>query len=164
MAREIRDGKSIVRGAVNKIGRQCARYRVAPPVGQFGLQNARSTGADEHPHALRTVFCAGRAHRLGKAILQQAQQREPVVATIKFGQMRRQLHRIHPGHLANACRQVHRLKRTWRKSAATLAQCIQGLVKTATDAAGCREMGEVERVQEGISLSSVKQAVTRLDR
>ena len=83
MAREIRDGKSIVRGAINKIGGECASHRVASPVGQLGLQNAGGTGAEEHTNALRTVFCDGSAHRLGKAILHQSQQREPIVAAIK---------------------------------------------------------------------------------
>jgi len=163
MAREIRNGKSIVRGAVNKIGRQCARHRVAPPVGQLGLQNAGSAGADEHTHALRTIFCAGHAHRLGKAILQQAQQREPVVAAIKFRQVRGQLHRIHPGHLANESRQVHRLKRARRQPATALAQGVQRLVETATDAAGDCEMGEVERVQGEVNLLSVKKPVSKLE-
>ena len=40
MAREIRDGERIVRGAVNKVRGECAGHRVAPPVGQLGLQNA----------------------------------------------------------------------------------------------------------------------------
>lgn len=144
MAREIRDGKSIVRGAVNKIGGKGASHRVAPPVGQLGLQNAGSAGAEEHPDALRTVFFDGSVHRLGKAILHQSQQREPVVAAIKISQVRGKLHRIDPGHLANERRQIHSIERARRQPGASLEQCVQGLVETATDAAGCGEMGKPE--------------------
>ncbi len=87
MAREIRDGKSIVRCAINKIGRERAAHRIATPVGQLGLQNAGSAGAEEQTNALRTVFCDGSAYRFGKSILHQSQQREPVVAAIKVGQV-----------------------------------------------------------------------------
>ena len=153
MAREIRDGKSIVRGAVNEIGGECARHRVAPPVGQLGLQNAGSAGAEKHPDALCAVGCDGSAHRLGKAILHQSQQREPVVAAIEVGQVRGKLHRIHPGHLADERRQIHRIERARRQPGAALAQSVQGPVEATTDAAGRGEMGEPERVQGKVSLS-----------
>ena len=153
MAREIRDGKSIVRGAINKICRECAALRVASPIGQLGLQNAGCAGAEEHANALRTVACNGSAHRLGKAILHQSQQREPVVAAIKVGQVHGKLHRIHPFHLADEGRQIHRIERARRQPGATLAQRGQGLVESAADAAGGGEMGEPERVQGEISLS-----------
>ena len=96
---------------------------------------------------MRTVFCDGGAHRPGKAVLTQSQQREPVVAAIKVGQVRGKLHRIHPCHLANESGQIHRIERAWREPGATLAQRGQGLVEAATDAAGRSEMGEPERVQ-----------------
>ena len=120
MAREIGDRKRIVRGAINKIGGECAAHRVAPPIGQLSLQNAGRAGAEEHADALRAVFCNGRAHRFGEVILHQAQQREPVVAAIEVGQMRGELHRIHARHLANERRQVHRIERARRKPGATL--------------------------------------------
>lgn len=144
MVREIRDRKSIVRGAVNKLGGECACHRVAPPVGQFGLQDARSAGAEKHTDAVRAVCCDGGAHRLSKAILHQSQQREPVIAAIKIGQVCGKLHRIDPGHLANERRQIYRIERARRQPGAPLEQCVQGLVEAATDAAGCGEMGEPE--------------------
>ena len=153
MARKISDGKSIVRGAVNKIGGECASHRVAAPVGQLGLQNAGCAGTEEHADALRTIFCDGGAHCLGKAVLHQSQQREPVVAAIKVGQVRGKLHRIYPLDLTDERRQIHRIERARRQPGATLAQRGQGLVESAANAASRGEMGEPERVQGEISLS-----------
>src|SRR3990167_11246203 len=96
MTREIGDGKSIVRGAINKIGGEGTAHRVAPTVSQFGLQNAGGAGADKYANALRAVSCAGGRHGTGKAILRQAQQREPVVTAIEVGQWRGKLHAIDP--------------------------------------------------------------------
>ena len=151
MPREIRDGKSIVRRAINEIGRQGAGCRIAPPVGQLGLQNAGCAGADEYTNALCTMFCDGSANRFVKIVLRQTQKREPVVAAIEIGQMRGKLRGIHPRHLADACRQIHRIERARRKAGATLAQRVQSLIKAATDTAGRSEMGKPEWVQSKAS-------------
>jgi hypothetical protein len=164
MAGEIRNGKSSVRGAINKIRGEGASRRVASPVGQLGLQNAGSAGAEKHANALRTVSRDGSAHCLGKSVLSQSQQREPVVATIEVGQVRGKLHRIHPWHLANESRQIHGIKRARHQARATLAQCGEGLVEAATDADGRREMGEPERVQREASPASVKEDFRKLQR
>lgn len=120
---------------------------VASPVGQFGLQNAGSAGAEKHTNALCAKFFDGSMHRLGKAILHQAQQRKPIVAAIEFGQVCWNPHFIHSCHLAYNGRQIHRVKCARGKSCTTLAQCGKRLVETATDAAGRGEMGKPERVQ-----------------
>ena len=147
MAREIGDRKRIVRRAINKIGGEGAAHRVAPPVGQLGLQDTGGAGTEKYTDALRAVLCNGRAHRLGKAILHPSQQRESVVAAIKIGQVCGKLHRIHSCYLANKRRQIHRIERARREPSATLSERIKSVVKTATDTAGRGEMGKPERIQ-----------------
>ena len=155
MAREIRDGKGIVRCAIYKIGGECTSRSIPSPVGQLGLQNAGSAGAEKYANALRAVFCNGNMHRPGKAILHQSKLREPVVAAIKVGQVSRELHSIHPCYFANEGRQIHRIKCARRQSGAALAQRGERLVEAATDAAGCGEMGEPKRVQRKVGLSCI---------
>ena len=119
MTREIGDGKSIVRGAVNKIGGEGAAHRIAPTVSQFGLQNAGGAGANEYANALRAIFSGGGRYGFGKAVLHQSEQREPVVSAVKVGQVRGQLHGIDTRDFAHKSCQIDRIERA-RKQPATL--------------------------------------------
>lgn len=122
MARKIGNRKRIVRFAINEIFRERAAHRVASPIGQLGLQNAGSTGADKHANALRTVFCDSRVNCFGKSVLHESQQREPIIATVKVREMGRQLDFIHATYFADESRQVHRVERAWSKSGAALTK------------------------------------------
>ena len=140
MAREIGDGKSIVRGVVNKIGGEGAADRVASTVSQFGLQNTGGAGANKHTNALRTIFADRGMYRIDKTILQKPQQSETIVAAIEVTQMRGQLHCIHARDLTHVSGQIHAIKRAGYETGATLAQRRQGLIETAADATACSEM------------------------
>lgn len=111
MTREIRDRERVVRGAVNKIGGECTARRVAPTVSQLGLQNAGGAGADKYANALRAVFLGDSCYGIGKAVLQQTQQREPVVTAIKASQLLGKLHRIDIRDLTHKSCQIYRIKR-----------------------------------------------------
>ena len=113
--------------AYDKIGRQGAIDRVAPAVGQLGLQDARGAGAQEDADALRPVFAGGGGHGVGKAVLRQAQERQAVVAAIEGGQFRGKPHGVHAGDFTDEGRQVDRVEGARRQPAAALAQCGQGL-------------------------------------
>ena len=153
MTREIGNGESVVRGAVNKIRGKCAALGVQPAISQLGLQNAGGAGADENAHPLRAIFFGGGGYGACKAVLHQAQQREPVVTAIKVGQLRGELHVIDTRDLTRKSGQIDRIKRARRQSAALLAQRRERRLKAATDAAGCGEVGEPERVQSQTSRS-----------
>lgn len=153
MTREIGDGKSIVRGAINKIGGEGAAHGIAPTVSQFGLQDAGGAGADKHAHALSAVFVGGGCYGIGEAILHQSEQREPVVSAVKVGQVRGQLHGIDSRDFAHKSCQVNRIKRARNPPTTLLVQRSEGLLETATDAAGRGEMREPERVQRKSSRS-----------
>ncbi len=92
----------------------------------------------------------------------QSQQREPVVAAIKIGQVSGKLHRIHVRHLADERRQIHRIECARRQPGAALAQRGQGLVEAATDAAGRGEMGEPEWVQRTVIRSYVRKESSKI--
>lgn len=163
MTREIGDRKRIVCRAINEIGRKRAAHRVAPSIRQLGLQNAGRAGADKHTNALRAVFRDGGADRFGETILKQPKQSEPIIAAIEIGQVRGQLHRIHARHFAYMGRQLHGIERARRESGTALTQCIQRLVKAATDTAGGGEMGEPNWVQSKVSLSKQRGSYHKID-
>jgi hypothetical protein len=96
---------------------------------------------------LRTVLLARNGDRLDKTVLQQTQQREPVVSAIKGCQWRGKLHRVHAVDLPHKGRQVNGIEGAWRQTAPLPAQCGQGGCQPATEAAGGGEMGKPERVQ-----------------
>ena len=150
---EIGHGESIVRGGIHKIGGQCAIYRVAPAVSQLGLQDAGGAGAEEYANALCAILVAGGCHGLGKAVLHQPHEREPVIAAIEGAQARGKLYGIHTRDLANEGLQINRVEGARHQAATALAQCSKRLVEAATDAAGRSEMGEMERVQGEVILS-----------
>ena len=72
MTREIRYGKRVLRLAVNKIGGKRAGRRITSTVGQLGLQNPGSAGADKYAHAFLAVFVSGSFYCFGKAVLFQS--------------------------------------------------------------------------------------------
>jgi hypothetical protein len=96
---------------------------------------------------------AGRRDGIGKTVLLQAPQREPVVAAIKGGQVRWQLHGVHTQNLADKRWQIYRIERTGNQPSALLLQGGEGLLEAATNGAGRGEMGEPERVQKKTSRS-----------
>ena len=148
MTCEIGDGKSIVRGAVNKIGGEGAAHRVAAAVSQLGLQYPGGAGADKYTYTPGAVLLAGGRDGIGKAVLRQAQQREPVVTAIEVGEWRRKLYGVDSRNFTGESGQIDRIKRTWRQPAALLAQCSKGRFKAASEGTGRGEMGKPEGVQK----------------
>lgn len=140
VAREIGNGEGVVRGGINEICRKRAAHRIQPAVGEFGLKNPRGAGADENPHALRTVLPGCGSHGIRKTILHQPKQGQPVVPAIKFGKIRRQLHGIQPGDFSREGCKIDSIKRARRQSRTLRSQRIKRGPQSPTDAAGRGEM------------------------
>jgi len=57
--------------------------RIAPAIGQFGLQDTRGGGADEDTDTPGAIAFTGNRDRLSKTVLIQAQPGQPVIAAIE---------------------------------------------------------------------------------
>jgi hypothetical protein len=82
VAGEFGQREGIVRRAVVEIVGQRAALRIAPAVGQFGLQDAGRAGAEEDADPCLAVAGNGRAHPVGEAVGFQAHLRQAVVAAV----------------------------------------------------------------------------------
>lgn len=114
-----------------KVGRQRAASRIAPPVGELGLQNTGRAGAYENANPVVAVFTGGGFDGGAEIILFQRQLRQPVVAAIELDKRFRQLHRIHPRDFADKGFQRYRFKRARFEPRAPQSQCFQRLLETA---------------------------------
>ena len=66
---------------------QCAGFRVALPIGKFGVQDARGAGTQKHADALAAITLSCNCNCFGKIALFQTQLREAIVAAIVSGKV-----------------------------------------------------------------------------
>lgn len=128
-----------------EIGRQRARLRIAPTVGELGLQNTSGTGTHENADPRPTVTAHRRPDLVSKAIAFQPQHGESVVAAVIVLQRRRQALGIDTSHLAHPGRQGHGLEVARLQTAAlgtqTSAQCGQTGAQTGGGSEGGQQQG-----------------------
>ena len=67
--------------------RQGTGFRIALPIGKFGVQNARGAGAEKHTNALAAVTLSCSADCFNKIILFQTELRETIIAAIVSGEV-----------------------------------------------------------------------------
>ena len=102
--------------------RQSAADRIALTVGEFGLQNTRGAGADEHADAPPAPARGRRLHGFEEAVLLQGKFGQTVVAAIEFLQIRRQTPCVDARDLADVGIDVDGLEIAALEAAALLEQ------------------------------------------
>ena len=111
--RTLREGgerEGVVRALIAELLWQRARLRVAPAVGELGLEDSRGTGAEEHSDAPRPVARGTLGHLRGKSVLREGQPGEAIVAAVELGELPGQGGLIHTRNLADAGVEAHRLE------------------------------------------------------
>src|SRR5262249_51724741 len=78
--------EGVVRAAVAKVGGQRAARRIEAPERLLGLEYSRGAGAEEQANAVGAVALRAAGHRLGKAVLRQAEERQAVVAALELSE------------------------------------------------------------------------------
>lgn len=125
-----------------KVGRQCARLRIALLVGTFDFENARRTGTDEYTDASDTVACLGGFNAFDKTALYEAGLGEPVVVVIEIGQACACGCGVGARHFADPCAGIGVREDTRREVAPLPAQRVEHGVKAMSGVACGGEMCE----------------------
>ena len=88
-AHEVGDRVAVVRAPVVERCGQRSGGRVPVTVGDLGLEDPRGAGADENADAVGAVALARSADRVAQPVLLERELRQPVVATVERGEIRR---------------------------------------------------------------------------
>src|SRR5579864_2651123 len=99
-----------MRAVIGEAFRQRASPRVAPAVGELGLEHPRGTGAEKDSDAPRSVTRGARGDLRREAILGECEGGEAIVAAVELDEFPRQGDLIHTGDLTHAGLEAHRLE------------------------------------------------------
>ena len=146
--------EGILSAGIIEILRQLASVRVASPVGQLSLEDARRAGAQQDADTLRPPTPRARAHGLLEAVLLQPELCQAVVAAVIGPQVPRQLHGIELRYLTDLGIEHDALEAAGGQAAARGAQCRQCRGQTMTETAGRGEMTQQQRRHRARAISS----------
>ena len=135
----------VVRFAVVEARRQPARG-VAPAIGEFGFEDARGAGGEEHADAIGAMAFTRGDYRAPEAVGLEAQLREANVATVEMAQPVGDAHLIHAAHFTDTRIERDGLEGARREAGAPCPQGGHVLCAAGTEAGDKRTGGERERL------------------
>ena len=136
LACELCQRERIVGRAVDEIVGQRAGIRIAPAIGQLGLQDAGGAGAEKDADTGPAVTGGRRANFVGKTVSFEPEPRQAVVAAVITGEGVGQFFGVDRGNLADPCIQLHRLESAGSEAAPSFAQAGQQRVAAVAKTGG----------------------------